>query len=156
MSFWHIVGPRTEPCHRHYEEMMIMQDIIEGQEKDNGNEWFWIIGTVDDSRIVTAKYDLSYFDDHRDIIYGSVAKSLAVRFVDDNMSKIVVFSLENLVHKPAGYFENGMINTVTYIVTPSGLQVMNCHSHYEFAQEQGIDPCLIGIDLEHTYKKKSK
>jgi len=134
-----------------------MQDIIEGHENDNGNEWFWIIGTVDDSRIVTAKHDLSYFGDHQDIIYGSVAKSLAVRFFDDNMSKIVLFSLGNLVHKPtgypAGYFENGMINTVTYIVTPCGLQVMNCHAHYEFAQEQGIDPCLLGIDLEHTFKK---
>jgi len=133
--------------------MMIMQDIIEGHENDNGNEWYWIIGNVRGSHIVTAKFDFSYFDDQHAIIYGSVAKSLAVNFVDDDMSKIVVFTLDNLTPKPAGYFEPGMINTVTYIVTPSGLQVMNCHAHYEFAQEQGIDPCLIGIDLEHTYKK---
>jgi len=132
---------------------MIMQEIIEGHEKDNGCEWYWIIGTVDNSRIVTAKYDLSFFNDRQDIVYGSVAKSLAVRFVDDDMSKIVIFTLDNLTPKPAGYFEPGLINTVTYIVTPSGLQVMNCHAHYEFAQEQGLDPSLIGIDLVHTYKK---
>ncbi|MFA5197130.1 MAG: hypothetical protein WC437_01740 [Patescibacteria group bacterium] len=145
---------RTEPCHHHYEEVVIMQDIIEGSEKDNGNEWFWIIGTVDDCRVVTARYDLSYFDDQQSVVHGVVAKSLAVRFIDDHTSKIMVFTLENLVPVPSGYFEKDMINTVTYIVTPGGLQVANCHAHYEFDQEQGQDSCLQGIDLTHTYQKK--
>jgi len=131
-----------------------MQDIIEGHENDNGNKWYWIIGTVDTSRIVTAKYDLSYFSDRQDIIYGSVTKSLAVRFIDDHVSKIMIFTLDNLVQKPEGYFEKDMINTVTYIVTPSGLQVMNSHAHYEFEQEQGQDSCLMGIDLTRTFQKK--